>query len=59
MAEKAKEVAMEEAERIKSLTLTAARSGAYLYPLRVSWSSLPPTQPWLRAVWRTNLLTSP
>jgi len=36
MAEKAKAVAIEEAERIKSLTVTAARSGAYLYPLRVS-----------------------
>ena len=38
MAEKAKEVAIEEADRIKSLAVTAARSGAYLYPLRVSWS---------------------
>jgi len=36
MAEKAKEVAIEEAERIKSLAITAARSGAYFYPLRVS-----------------------
>ena len=35
MADKIKEVAVEEAERIKSLTSDAARSGAYLYPLRV------------------------
>lgn len=35
MADKIKEVAVEEAERIKSLTSEAARSGAYLYPLRV------------------------
>ncbi|KAA6408212.1 MAG: hypothetical protein FRX48_07954 [Lasallia pustulata] len=34
MAEKVKEVAIGEAERIKSLTTDAARSGAYLYPLR-------------------------
>lgn len=36
MSGKVKEVAVEEAERIKSLTSDAARSGAYLYPLRVS-----------------------
>ena len=36
MAEKVKEVAIEEAERIKTLTADAARSGAYLYPIRVS-----------------------
>lgn len=35
MADKIKEIAVEEAERIKSLTSEAARSGAYLYPLRV------------------------
>lgn len=35
MADKVKEVAVEEAERIKSITIEAARSGAYLYPLRV------------------------
>ena len=36
MADKIKEVAVEEAERIASLASDAARSGAYLYPLRVS-----------------------
>lgn len=36
MADKVKEVAIGEAERIKALTSDAARSGAYLYPLRVS-----------------------
>ena len=41
MAEKAKEVAIEEAERIKSLAVTAARSGAYLYPLRVRSPAFP------------------
>lgn len=35
MADKVKEVAKEEADRIKSLTVEAARSAAYLYPLRV------------------------
>ena len=35
MADKVKEVAVEEAERIKLLASEAARSGAYLYPLRV------------------------
>lgn len=30
-----KEVAIEETNRIKELTTYAARSGAYLYPLRV------------------------
>ena len=39
MADKVKEVAIEEADRIKSLTVEAARSTAYLYPLRVSWFS--------------------
>lgn len=34
MAGKAKEVAIEEASRIRTLTSDAARSGAYLYPLR-------------------------
>lgn len=47
MADKIKEVAVEEAERIKTLASDAARSGAYLYPLRVSlvpipWATLPP-----------------
>lgn len=36
MADKIKEVAVEEADRIKSLASDAARSGAYLYPIRVS-----------------------
>lgn len=36
MAEKVKEVAIGEAERIKALTTDAARSGAYLYPIKVS-----------------------
>ena len=34
-AEKAKVVAVEEVKRIEKLTNEAARSGAYLYPLRV------------------------
>lgn len=38
MSGKVKEVAVEEAERIKTLTSDAVRSGAYLYPLRVSLS---------------------
>lgn len=59
MAEKAKTVAIEEAERIKSLTVTAARSGAYLYPLRVSWPALPMAHSWLRAVWRTGFTDRP
>lgn len=33
--DKVKEVAMEETDRIKALTRDAARSGAYLYPLKV------------------------
>lgn len=36
MADKVKEVAIGEAERIKTLATDAARSGSYLYPLRVS-----------------------
>lgn len=36
MADRVKEVAIGEAERVKALTADAARSGAYLYPLRVS-----------------------
>ncbi|KAI4156823.1 MAG: hypothetical protein L6R39_000989 [Caloplaca ligustica] len=34
MAERVKEVAVEEADRLKHLTSDAARSGAYLYPIR-------------------------
>ncbi|KAL8812505.1 MAG: hypothetical protein Q9223_007274 [Gallowayella weberi] len=34
MADKVKEVAIEEADRLKHLTTDAARSGAYLYPIR-------------------------
>ena len=36
MADKVKEVAVGEADRIKSLTVEAARSAAYLYPIKVS-----------------------
>lgn len=36
MADKVKEVAVEEADRLKQLATDAARSGAYLYPIRVS-----------------------
>ena len=36
MADRVKEVAREEADRLKGLTIEAARSAAYLYPLRVS-----------------------
>ena len=35
MSERVKEVAVQEADRIKTLTTDAARSGAYLYPIRV------------------------
>jgi hypothetical protein len=35
MADKVKEVAAEEALRIRALTKDAAMSGAYLYPLKV------------------------
>jgi hypothetical protein len=38
-ADKVKEVAIEEADRIKHLATDAARSGAYLYPIRVSFDS--------------------
>lgn len=51
MADKVKEVAIEEADRIKSLTVEAARSAAYLYPLRVSMllnNVINPT--WLRTL---------
>lgn len=36
MAERVKEVAVGEVDRIKHLTTDAARSAAYLYPIRVS-----------------------
>lgn len=36
MAERIKEVAVEEADRLKVQVSDAARSGAYFYPLRVS-----------------------
>lgn len=36
MADRVKEVAAEEAERIKALTTEAVRSRAYLYPIKVS-----------------------
>lgn len=35
MAERVKEVAVEEADRLKTLTSDAVRSGAYFYPIRV------------------------
>ena len=35
MEGRVKEVAVEEAEKIKSMTIQAARSGAYFYPIRV------------------------
>ena len=38
MADKIKVVAVEEAERLKHLTTDAARSAAYLYPIRVRHS---------------------
>ena len=34
IADKAKEVAIEEAHKIRTITSDVARSGAYLYPLR-------------------------
>ena len=37
MADKVKEVASEEAVRIRALAQDAARSGAYLYPLKVCY----------------------
>ena len=36
MADKVKEVALDEVQAIKAQTVQAARSAAYLYPLRVS-----------------------
>jgi hypothetical protein len=36
MADRVKEVAIGEAERIKALTTDAAKSQAYLYPLKAS-----------------------
>lgn len=41
MADKVKEVAVGEADRIKALTIQAARSAAYLYPIKVSCQILP------------------
>ncbi len=35
MADKVKEVAAEEAERLKALTAEAVKSQAYLYPIKV------------------------
>ena len=35
MAEKVKEVAAEEAERLRALTTEAVKSQAYLYPIKV------------------------
>lgn len=35
MADKVKEVAIEEADRVRNLAADAAKSGAFLYPLKV------------------------
>ena len=35
MAEKVKEVALDEADRIKTLATDAVKSAAYLYPIKV------------------------
>ena len=35
MSEKVKEVVIEEVDRVKELSREAARSGAYLYPIKV------------------------
>jgi hypothetical protein len=40
MADRVKEVAVEEAERIKALTKEAVKSQAYLYPLKASFIEL-------------------
>ena len=40
-AEKVKDVAVDEVKRIEKLTNDAARSGAYLYPIRVCPQSIP------------------
>lgn len=45
MAEKVKSVAVEETTRIKDLTSDAARSGAWLYPLRVCPAHTPNVPP--------------
>lgn len=37
MADRVKEVAGEEVDKIKTQTIQAARSAAYLYPLRASY----------------------
>ena len=39
MADKVKEVAIEEVQRVKAVTTAAAKSAAYLYPIRVCSSS--------------------
>ncbi len=36
MSERVKEAVVEEVDRVKALSQEAARSGAYLYPLKVS-----------------------
>ncbi len=35
--EKVKQTVLEDVERVKALSSDAARSGAYLYPLKVGW----------------------
>ena len=44
MADRVKEVAVEEAEKIRDMTVAAAKSAAYLYPLRVSIGLLSKTR---------------
>lgn len=39
MSEKVKDTAVEEFEQVKSLTQDAVRSGAYLYPVKVCFTS--------------------
>lgn len=41
MADKVRDVAVGEADRIKTLTVQAARSAAYLYPVKASCQILP------------------
>ncbi len=48
MSERVKEVVTDEVQRVKALSQDAARSGAYLYPLKVSLS-----KPFLSVVQKT------
>lgn len=53
MADKVKQVALDEAERVKAQTIQAARSAAYLYPLRVS---LPAVCPSISATFKPTIV---